>query len=216
MAVFTFDTDVANLAYPYAFIRPKGLTTIWNGTAFVTYSAGSWNSYRVAATESLPGVYDVAVPSALPTGYYDLFLYEGVGATALISDVRIASGTEYYTTDAEAPEMPNYGGVWVMASPEVADDTTGTNAKKYMTVDSEAVLAFDYSRFREIRLGGETVTATSIVPPANVSVEDQGVSGAFAYGTFTASAAGTYTIEVSTTFSGGAVYNSTRQLVVTA
>jgi len=192
----------------YVQIKPRNLTTIWNGSSFVTYSVGDWGTYDIALTESTPGAYYGTWPAAMSEGYYDIFVYSG--ATPASTDVLIGSGTEYNGTTTQ-PTPPVYGDAWIVTRPSVADKPLDT---LYILEGTSEILALDYRNFREIR-NGETCSAVVFDAVTGLTIEDEGAAESVAYATFSGDA-GTYEVTATVNFSGGSQIYTKRRLVINA
>jgi len=206
MALFcvTFNTGY-NL---YVQIKPHNLTTVWNGTAFVTYDVGDWSDYAVTLTESTPGAYYGTWPTGLSSGYYDLFVY--IGATPASTDSFLGSGTEYggATTSATIPE---FGGRWLVRS---ADEDDNEDETLYLNNGDERYLAFDFQACREVQKG-VTVSSASITSTVGVTISDVTCSGRYAVALFTGDASGTaYVVNIVANLSNGTQLDKNRKLLI--
>lgn len=193
----------------YCQIKPHNLTTVWNGSAFVAYDVGDWTDYVITLTESTPGAYYGTWPTGFATGYYDIFVYHG--ATPASSDLLVGSGDEYFAAIDPAPTLPIYGDAWKITRPQVEDKPLDT---LYITEDTEQVLAFDYSNFREIK-NGATVSSASFTPVAGLTISGVESGESVAMATFTGGA-GSYEIICNASLSNGAFIKTKRRLIINA
>lgn len=85
----------------YAVIR-NSVGAIWNGSAFVSYNAINWTTYKVALTEETTngsdGYYKGDFPSGIVTaGIYNIEVRLQSGGSAAITDIVIGAGSIEWT-----------------------------------------------------------------------------------------------------------------------
>lgn len=85
-AAATADIGITGMAVYGVVYGAADRSTVWNGSAFVAYSAGSRNAGSITASESPIGFYTVVLPGGLPAGTYYVQMSERVGGSPDESD----------------------------------------------------------------------------------------------------------------------------------
>lgn len=105
-------------ATPYALIRnPAG--QVWNGTAFVTYSAGDIDEYDLALDATDAPVYTLDFPDTLPASTYTIQYYDRSGATPAADDPIYKEETFTWSGRAWADYTPGKIGDYAAAGLQV-------------------------------------------------------------------------------------------------
>lgn len=207
MASFQFDYGVTGNTL-YAFLRPGGGTTIWNGSAFVTYAVGDWSTYDIAMTEQASsGSYFGTWPSDINAAWYLFTIYRRMTGTPLSTDPMVGSGYLYYEPgDTPVPGDTVFSGRWFAHAAAESDLVSGTLYKR--AGDTTMTFAMCCCNLPEIA-AGETIAAAAWATsdPVGLTIANADTDDTNAWAEFSAGTAGvTYTVTVSITLSGGAIY----------
>lgn len=99
---------------------------VWNGSAFVSASGGSYATYLIAAAEVLNHLYQWTVPAALPVGvYYAAAKNRATAGTPANADLPTGTGLVHWDGTAVVPLTGV--GVSTTATAAVADKILGRN-----------------------------------------------------------------------------------------
>ena len=75
----------------YAHVR-NGTGSIWNGSAFASYSAGNYATYTIAMTEQGATGYYVGTMPAVSVGTYAIEVLDRVGGSVAVGDPVVGAG----------------------------------------------------------------------------------------------------------------------------
>lgn len=101
----------------YMVVLSPDETEVWNGSAFVTYSASAANAGAVAGTESPSGTYTFTIPAGITTaGDYPFVIYRRLGGSpAVTTDTRITPESSANTFPVSgSPSSPSWTSVAVL------------------------------------------------------------------------------------------------------
>lgn len=93
---------------------------IWNGSAYVTYSVGSWATYATSTPETSTGVYTCQFPLASPVDQYTWTVYRQLGASPASTDPAVSQPVPLYTWDGTTLSLGTSGGGGSTAGQPVA------------------------------------------------------------------------------------------------
>ena len=114
---------------------------VWNGSAFVTYSSGSYASYAIALTEqgTSSGFYVGDFPAAAPSGAYSVVFSSRAGATPAESDPEIT--TLYYSWTISDDQTTTPAGTSYCAEGDVSARLSAWGVE--LRVDDNTTAIFD-------------------------------------------------------------------------
>ncbi len=209
---FQYDRGVTGETL-YAFLRPLGLETIWNGSAFEAYNVAHWTTYAITMTEQADtGSYFGTWPSTLMVGWYDFTVYSQGDTSPVAGDTAVGSGPLYFTPSSTPvpPTSPSFSGTWYAhPASELALDAQTFN----MNQDT-LTMAMSFENIPEIA-DGETLSTCVVTETGGfVTVASYGNNETTGWAVLSRVAAGTATVTFSVTLSGGDAYVRNAPMVV--
>jgi hypothetical protein len=128
----------------YAVFRRKSDSYVWNGTAWEVWNDSHFASYQNATTSLGGDIFGINVPSDFVFGDYDVFFYEQVTGTKLVTDPFLVesfhwSGTASSPISQDLTDPNNYfstrlhSSLWFNSS---TDDQTSALTQADRIIDS--------------------------------------------------------------------------------
>lgn len=190
----------------YAVIRPQGLLTIWNGSAFVTYNALNWTSYDIALAEQGAGTYFGEWPSSFAAGYYIVTIYRRIGGSPATTDTYLTSQSLYFTSgEAAAPASMVPAVEFVVPA---SDSTNPDCDPKTVRPSDLSRVAFNVGNLPQVAGGATISTCVITSSPSGLTLSDQAIGSARGFVTVTGGTSGTdYTLTAAISLNDGSAVN---------